>query len=183
MGVKIQIAVNRAAGIGTFVQRLDSPAMRLAAARGLNEHIRVQEKDSVATVAAGTKIPASRVARISKVRLASPAGAMDAAVVFTDQAIPLGEFTYRAWSRGMLGARAGDWRGQTYRGAFTIAAYGGRIYRRRGSQRGPLQMLWGPVLPSELMRRDMPNLKAREAFAERDLERRVVSNMLHAFGF
>lgn len=183
MGLKIRVEVSRMGEIGAFVRRLDSPEARLAAARGLNEHIVIQERDSVATVSAQTRIPHGRVKSISRVRRARPAAAMEAAVQFNDAAIPLGEHTYRVWNRSMPGARAGDWRGKTHHGAFTVARYGGRIFRRVGSARGPIQMLWGPVLPNELLRRDMPNLAQREAFAQTDLEQRVIKNMLHAFGF
>ncbi len=169
--------------LARFVERLDSPEMRIAGARGLNEHIRIQEKDSIATVAAQTKIPPGRVKKISSVKLAAPAAMMSAAVEFKDQAIPLGEYTYRHWSRSSPGARAGDWGGKTHKGAFTVERYGGRIFRRTGKQRGPIQGLWGPVLPNELLRRDMPNLKAREAFAASDLEQRVLRAMLHVFGY
>jgi hypothetical protein len=181
--LKIQVRAERMGDLGTFVRRLDSPEMRIAGARGLNEHIRQQEKDSIATVSGQTRVPASRVKSISRVRLTSPSAFMSAAVEFRDKAIPLGEYTYRAWSRSMPGARAGDWGGKTHKGAFTVSRYGGRIFRRTGKSRFPIQQLWGPVLPNELLRRDMPNLRQREAFAARDLEQRVLRNMLHVFGF
>lgn len=182
-GLKINVDTTRLAPLTTFLRRMDSPQMEHAARRGLTEHIRVQEKDSVTTVAAQTKIPSGRVASVTRSYVTGGGQALQGIVEVKDSAIPLGQYTYRQWSRSSAGATAGDWNTKLYRRSFTVAAYGGRVFTRAGKARGPLVPLSGPVLANELGRKDMPNLPQREAFAARDLEQRVLRNMLHAFGF
>jgi len=182
VGLKITVETNGSSVIRTSIQQLSVPNIQGAAARGLNAHIRLQERQAVRVVAAQTKVPAGRVGSISKPRLASPSADMEGAVVFTDQPIPLGEHTFRSWSRGAHGASAGDWSTKTYAGSFIIRKYGGAIYKRVGQKRQPVVRLWGPFLPNELRRPDMPAFPAAVRLADFDLERRVLREIVRAVG-
>lgn len=166
-----------------YLKRLDNPALARAMRQGLNEHVRLQERQAVTMVSGQTKIPTGRVKSISRVMAArGGGGAMQAGVEFKDAAIPLGEHTFRSWSRAMPGASAGDWTTKTYPGTFAVPRWGGRIYKRISKGRFPIQRIWGPVLPNELLRPTQPALPAARRLADTDLERRVLKHVLNALG-
>ncbi|KAB0269052.1 hypothetical protein [Microvirga brassicacearum] len=184
-GIRVSVDKSRVTDLKTLIKRLEGPEIRSAAARGLNEHVRLQERQAVRLLSAQTKIPAGRVAAVTKSVKASASGgsSMEASVDVRDASIPLGQFTYRSWSRGDAGASAGDWNGKTYKGSFTIAKYGGAIFARRpGAKKWPVIRLWGPLLPSELRRADMPTLPAAQRLADTDLERRVLRHLVNVLG-
>ena len=55
------------------------------------------------------------------------------------------QFTY--------GVRAKIWgRAQTFRSAFVVKRYGGGVFKRTGKARFPIEQLWGPAVPVEMMR-------------------------------
>ena len=55
------------------------------------------------------------------------------------------QFTY--------GVRAKIWgRAQTLRSAFVVKRYGGGVFKRTGKARFPIEQLWGPSVPVEMMR-------------------------------
>lgn len=186
MGMKIRAEFERSSEIFRLLAKLSDGSLRSAAAAGLNEHADQQRKDAIVRMAAQTGVSRTRVAGVTRVRRASGAApVMEAAIETRDRYIPAGTYTYTRWNRTMVGAVHGDWPGsprKPLRGTFTVAKYGGRIYRRLGSARGPIGPVSGPVLPSELLRADMPTRPAAEAFAAIDLERRVTRAVMNALG-
>lgn len=51
------------------------------------------------------------------------------------------------------GVRAGIWgRAQTYRSAFLVKGCGNEAFRRVGKARLPIERLWGPAVPTEMLR-------------------------------
>lgn len=55
--------------------------------------------------------------------------------------------------QGARGASAAPWgKRRTFRKSFIVPAYGGKVYKREGRARGPLDPLWGPNIGRELVR-------------------------------
>jgi hypothetical protein len=49
--------------------------------------------------------------------------------------------------------RAKIWgRAQTFRSAFVVKRYGGGVFKRTGKSRFPIEQLWGPSVPKEMLR-------------------------------
>ncbi|WP_342361393.1 hypothetical protein [Terrarubrum flagellatum] len=185
MGLKIDARIDRPADLASISKLLGGPAMQAAGARALTEHSEQQEKRSAAFISGFTGVPIGRIRGVMKVRPAAPGAVMESAVELKDAAIPLGEFTYRSWSRSMPGATHGDWPGsgkRTLPGTFSVPRYGGMIYRRATSKRFPIVKVWGPVLPNELAKKERPNYPLAEAFAAQDLAPRVIRHIMSAMG-
>ncbi|MFC5509282.1 hypothetical protein [Bosea massiliensis] len=171
----------RVSTLRTVAAKLEGGAIRAAAARGLNEHIRLQERQAVRLMAAQTKLSPGRVARVTKTSFAG-GGRMEASVDVRDAAIPLGKETHRSWSHSAAGASAGDWRSHTYPSSFIIRRYGGDIFARMpGAKKYPIVRLWGPVLPNELRRRNQPTYQGAVRLANTDLEARVLRHISSVF--
>lgn len=154
-----------------------SQEVQQAAARGLNEHIRLQERNAVNFLGAFTNQGSARVAGVTKSVKAAPGPAMSALVVVNDKAIAAGEHTGRSWSRSAPGATHRDWKGQTLPRTFTVARWGGAIYERTSSTRKPIRKIWGPILANELRKESRPNIGRMRAFAERDVLPRVLRHV------
>lgn len=72
--------------------------------------------------------------------------------------LPLKHFKARQFSYGV---RAKIWgRHQTFKSAFIIKAYDANVFIRKTSKRFPVEKLWGPSIPKELVKDD--SLKAFE---------------------
>ncbi len=93
-----------------------------------------------------------------------PRGAVNAATLFqsatrntmatvtsgTGRHLPLSFFGAKQFSYGV---RAKIWgRAQTFRSAFVVKRYGGGVFKRTGKARFPIEQLWGPAVPVEMMR-------------------------------
>ncbi len=64
--------------------------------------------------------------------------------------LPLSVFGARQFSYGV---RAKVWgRAQTYRSAFLINRFGNGVFKRKGKARFPIEQLWGPAVPVEMLR-------------------------------
>jgi hypothetical protein len=185
MGLKINVDASRMATLTAFVGKLqDSEAMRLAMSQGLNEHLAKQKTDTITTVAAQTGLPKGMVEAGASVRRSS-AATLTGAVVMKGGAVFAGAKTSRSWSKGDAGAKHGDWPTYTRKGgmmAHTFIAYG-RIMRRTGKGRGPIHSVYGPVIPNEMLREDMPNMKRAEESVSMDLAKRVLRAMQARLGY
>jgi len=61
------------------------------------------------------------------------------------------------------GVSARPWgRRRIFRGTFIIPRFGGHVFRRTTRARFPIQRLWGPAMPQELVRGTVPNVFERE---------------------
>ena len=93
-----------------------------------------------------------------------PRDAVDAATRFTSATsttmttvtfgkghhLPLSFFGVRQFSYGV---RAKIWgRAQSFRSAFVIKRYGGGVFKRMAKARFPIEQLWGPSVPQEMLR-------------------------------
>lgn len=174
----IQIEGRITASLDLFINGLaNSQAIQAGAALGLNEHIRLQEKNAVNFIAAFTRQPKGIVGGATRSVKAAPGPVMSAKVVTEYPAIPAGQHTGRSWDRSAPGATHGDWKGQMLPRTFTVARWGGAIYERTGSSRKPIRKMWGPVLGNELAKENRPNLGRMEAFMSRDALNRIMKQV------
>ncbi|MDQ0510893.1 hypothetical protein [Ancylobacter amanitiformis] len=153
-----------------------TPEIKRGLSRAMGEHLRLQDRQAVTLMAAQTKLPTSRVSGATSVRHSS--SSLVGRLRVRDESVPLGELTSRSWSRSAAGATAGDWDTKTYAGTFIVPRFGGRIYRRTGKGRFPIRRVWGPLLPNELLRPDMPTLPAIERLVESDLAARALRHVV-----
>ena len=64
--------------------------------------------------------------------------------------LPLSFFGATQFSYGV---RAKIWgKAQTFRSAFVVKRYGGGVFKRTGKARFPIEQLWGPSVPKEMLR-------------------------------
>ena len=64
--------------------------------------------------------------------------------------LPLSFFGAKQFSYGV---RAKIWgRAQTFRSAFIVNRYGNGAFKRQGKARFPIEQLWGPAVPVEMLR-------------------------------
>ena len=68
----------------------------------------------------------------------------------TGRHLPLSVFGARQFSYGV---RAKVWgRAQTFRSAFVVTRFGNAVFKRTGKTRFPIEQLWGPAVPTEMLR-------------------------------
>jgi hypothetical protein len=68
----------------------------------------------------------------------------------TGRHLPLSFFGTKQFSYGV---RAKIWgKAQTFRSAFVVKRYGGGVFKRTGKARFPIEQLWGPAVPVEMLR-------------------------------
>ena len=86
-------------------------------------------------------------------RYRGPSGqALRAVITGTGGPVALRQFGARQFSYGV---RAKPWgRAQQFRSAFIIGSLGGHVYKRSGKDRLPIQKLWGPSIPREMLRHE-----------------------------
>jgi len=185
MATRVDVRVVRTDTFQRVVANIGNSApLRAAMALGLNEHLRKQQRQASLVIAAQTGIARGRVDAGSGVRFAS-AGNLEGAVQQRGRAAEAGEFTSRTWNRWGAGARHRDWPTYSRKGGMMAGTFmaNGKIYRRTTAKRFPIKRVWGPVLPNELLRADMPAKNRAEGLAASDLQRSVVRAIMHSFGF
>ena len=68
----------------------------------------------------------------------------------TGRHLPLSFFGAKQFAYGV---RAKIWgKAQTFRSGFVVKRYGGGVFKRTGKARFPIEQLWGPAVPVEMMR-------------------------------
>jgi hypothetical protein len=68
----------------------------------------------------------------------------------TGRHLPLSFFGAKQFSYGV---RAKIWgKAQSFRSAFVVKRYGGGVFKRTGKARFPIEQLWGPSVPKEMLR-------------------------------
>lgn len=177
--MKVQPRIHYDKELGVFLRKLGSPAMQVAAARGLNEHAEEQRRQSVTSITSSTGVPKARIGGKMRVRKAAPGPVMQAEVRVSDTAIPLAEYGNPVWNRTMPGVQATMNRTTIYKGTFLAK---GQILRRTSKERYPLKALSHIVPANELAKPDRPNVAGRLSYARLDLEKRVTRHVLRAIG-
>ena len=193
--MKVTATFHHAQGFEAFIQRLSSPAMRAAAARGLNEHADEQRRGSTARISAYTGVPKGRVSAKTRVVRAKASASMLAIVRTADVAIPLAQYGRPVWVRdlnpmadgirggsvsSMKGAEATGWNvRRQFAGAFIA---GGQVVVRTSKSSYPLKVLSMAVLANELAKPTRPNVPIAARYAAIDLEKRVMRHVIRALG-
>ncbi len=176
----IDAVFHQATGFEMMIKSLQSPELRIAAARGLNEHAAEQRRMSITRIAASTGVPKGRVSGGTIVIKASPSGSMTAIVRNADRAVMLAEYGNPAWVRTSAGAQATAWNvRRTFPHAFIA---NGHVVVRTTKSRYPLKVLSAAVLANELAKPSRPNVPAAQAYVTRDLEKRVLKHVLKVIG-
>lgn len=85
--MKITAEFHQDSELYRFLKKLDGPAMRHAAALGLNEHADEQRRQSVVRISSTTGVPAGRIRSNTKFIKAKPAPQMSAFVETADIAL------------------------------------------------------------------------------------------------
>lgn len=92
---------------------------------------------------------------------------MSAAIIARGGAMPLKYFQARQFKYGV---RAKPWnKARQFKGAFIVKSLSGHVFHRTSKKRLPIEMLWGPSLPKELVREKSVNAfnRATDQIAER----------------
>jgi hypothetical protein len=96
-----------------------------------------------------SSIPRGVVGQAMRFRGANRAG-LATTTSGTGRHLPLSVFGARQFSYGV---RAKVWgRAQTYRSAFVVKRFGSAVFKRTGKARFPIEQLWGPAVPTEMLR-------------------------------
>ena len=75
---------------------------------------------------------------------------LETRIVGTGRHLPLSIFGAKQFSYGV---RARVWgRAQIYRSAFVVDRFGGNVFKRTSKARFPIEQLWGPAVPVEMLR-------------------------------
>lgn len=144
-----------------------------AASRALNRTIDTARTDVTRALVAQTGLKYGRVRRVSST-LRSSAASLTAELRTRDGYTSLKDFSARQTKRGVSAA---PWsRRQVFDGTFMIKVYGGHVYKREGAARFPIQRLYGPAVPNEMVRG-----QSRQAFY-RAVETELPKRLDHELG-
>ena len=81
---------------------------------------------------------------------ASTRATLETRIIGTGRHLPLSVFGAKQFSSGV---RAKVWgRAQTYSSAFVVGRFGGNVFKRTSKKRFPIEQLWGPAVPVEMLR-------------------------------
>lgn len=73
--------------------------------------------------------------------------------------MPLKYFAARQFRYGV---RAKPWnKPQRFKSAFIVQSISGHVFKREGKARLPIEMLWGPAIPKEMMKEKTVNAFTR----------------------
>jgi len=135
-----------------------------------------------ARTAAGRKLAEQTGLRYGKVRAEirtypSKPHDLEYSIGVSGRAIPLAEFNARQTRAGVSAAPWATRR--VFPHTFIVDRLGGQVFVREGKERLPIRKLWGPALPKELVKDEVP--KAWEEVAKRDFPGRVLHEVERLF--
>ena len=131
--------------------RLGEGEARRAFSMALNKEGRKSFTQMRRVLAQHTSIPRGAVNAAMSFRTASRA-TLSTVTAGSGRSLPLSFFGAKQFSYGV---RAKIWgRAQTFPSAFVVARYGGGVFKRTGAKRFPIEQLWGPAVPVEMLRDD-----------------------------
>jgi hypothetical protein len=100
-------------------------------------------------LAAQSSIPRRAVIAAIKFK-SSTRATLETRIIGSGRHLPLSVFGAKQFSYGV---RAKVWgRVQTYRSAFVVGRFGGNVFKRTSKARFPIEQLWGPAVPVEMLR-------------------------------
>jgi hypothetical protein len=96
-----------------------------------------------------SSIPRSAVNAATRFK-SSTTATISTVISGTGRHLPLSFFGAKQFSYGV---RAKIWgKAQSFRSAFVVKRYGGGVFKRTGKARFPIEQLWGPSVPKEMLR-------------------------------
>ena len=129
--------------------RLGEGEARRAFSMALNKEGRKSFARMRRALSQQSSIPRGAVNAAMRFRTASRA-ALSTETAGSGRSLPLSFFGAKQFAYGV---RAKIWgRAQTFRSAFVVKRYGGGVFKRTGKARFPIEQLWGPAVPVEMMR-------------------------------
>jgi hypothetical protein len=129
--------------------RLGESDARRAFSMALNKEGRKSFTQLRRSLAQQSSIPRGAVNAATRFKSATR-GTMATVTSGTGRHLPLSFFGAKQFSYGV---RAKIWgRAQTFRSAFVVKRYGGGVFKRTGKGRFPIEQLWGPAVPVEMLR-------------------------------
>ena len=120
--------------------RLGEGDARLAFSMALNKEGRKSFTQLRRSLAQQSSIPRGAVNAATRFQSATRA-TMSTVTSGTGRHLPLSFFGAKIWGRA-----------QTFRSAFVVKRYGGGVFKRTGKARFPIEQLWGPSVPKEMLR-------------------------------
>ena len=129
--------------------RLGEGEARRAFSMALNKEGRKSFTQLRRSLAQQSSIPRGAVNAATRFQSATRA-TMSTVTSGTCRHLPLSFFGAKQFSYGV---RAKIWgKAQTFRSTFVVAGYGGGVFKRTGKARFPIEQLWGPAVPVEILR-------------------------------
>ncbi len=144
-----------------------------ATSRALNRTIDMARTSVTRALVSQTGLKYGRVRKATSV-LRSSATSLSAELRARDGYTSLKDFSPRKTKRGVSAAPWG--RRQVFPGSFIVKAYGGHVYKREGARRFPVQKLYGPAIPIEMLMG-----QSRQAFY-RTVETQLPKRLDHELG-
>ena len=96
-----------------------------------------------------SSIPRGAVSAAMKFK-GSTRSTLETRIIGTGRHLPLSVFGAKQFSYGV---RAKVWgRAQTYPSAFVVGRFGNNVFKRTSKARFPIEQLWGPAVPVEMLR-------------------------------
>ena len=131
--------------------RLGEGEARRAFSMALNKEGRKSFTQLRRSLSVQSSIPRGAVSAATRFKSASRS-TMFTVTSGTGRHLPLSFFGPKQFSYGV---RAKIWgRAQTFRSAFVVKRYGGGVFKRTGRARFPIEQLWGPAVPVEMLRNE-----------------------------
>jgi hypothetical protein len=129
--------------------RIGKGSARQAFSLALNKEGRKAFTAHRRALAQQSSIPRGAVAASMKFK-ASTRSTLETRIVGSGRHLPLSVFGAKQFSYGV---RAKVWgRVQTYRSAFVVGPFGNNAFKRTSKARFPIEQLWGPAVPVEMLR-------------------------------
>ena len=129
--------------------RLGEGAARQVFSLALNKEGRKAYTAHRRALAEQSSIPRGAVTAAMKFK-ASTRATLATRIVGSGRHLPLSVFGAKQFSYGV---RAKIWgRAQTYRSAFVVSRFDGNVFKRTSKARFPIEQLWGPAVPVEMLR-------------------------------
>jgi hypothetical protein len=129
--------------------RLGESEARRAFSMALNKEGRKSFTQLRRSLAQQSSIPRGSVNAATRFQSATRA-TMSTVTSGTGRHLPLSFFGAKQFSYGV---RAKIWgKAQSFRSAFVVKRYGGGVFKRTAKARFPIEQLWGPAVPVEMLR-------------------------------
>ena len=129
--------------------RIGEGSARQAFSLALNKEGRKAYTAHRRALAKQSSIPRDSVTAAMKFK-GSTRATLETRIIGTGRHLPLSVFGAKQFSYGV---RAKVWgRSQTYHSAFVVGRFDGNVFKRTGKARFPIEQLWGPAVPVEMLR-------------------------------